>query len=64
MLDGAGAQGLAEKIENMGGFAGAGGSREQPHRLQCSAGRRKNEERKKISRRDAKAAKGKIAEKG
>ena len=40
----AGAQGLAEKIEDMGGFAGAGGSREQTHRLQCSAGRRKTNE--------------------
>jgi hypothetical protein len=27
------AQGLAEKIEDMGGFAGAGGSREHTHRL-------------------------------
>jgi hypothetical protein len=36
---------LAKAIEYVGGFAGAGGSREQPHRLQCSAGRRKVEKR-------------------
>jgi hypothetical protein len=35
---------LAKAIQDVGGFAGAGGSREQPHRLQCSAGRRKIEQ--------------------
>ena len=37
------AQCMAQAIENVSGFTGAGGTREQPHRLQCNAGRRKNE---------------------
>ena len=35
----------AKAIEDVGGFAGAGGSGKQAHRLQCSAGRRKIETR-------------------